>query len=477
MADPKIEVQQGQVDVDVEVRSEKMTVKPKWHRSTFYNALILGICNLLAPGIWGAMNSLGAGGAQKPYLVNTANALTFCLMVLSCFFSSVIVRWIGIKWTLIIGTLGYCPYAAGLYANNRFGTEWLVLLGAALCGLSAGIFWMSEAAVAISYPEPHNQGRFLGFWLSFRLGGQILGGAINLGLNADRNGAGKVSYVVYLVFIALQALAPFAGLLLNHPHQVQRTDGVKVKLSITEGNKSEMKATAKLFLSEPFLLIVPLIAQAVYSEAVMFTYQSLWFSVRARALGSLLSGIVAVTSGNILGAFLDQTKIEIRKRARWGFFAILTLQGAWWIWATILVTEYRRTQPTYDWVDPSFGRGFALFLFLVMGFQLNYMYLYFVVGELAKSEAEVIRIAGLLRGTESAVQAVSYGLNSIGLFAQVGGAYLNFGLWAVSLVPAWLVIREIGVRGDGKVIRKAKNLRGSERSQSSRESAESGDKN
>jgi hypothetical protein len=32
-----------------------------------------------------------------------------------------------------------------------------------------------------------------------------------------------------------------------------------------------------------------------------------------------------------------------------------------------------------------------------------------VVGELAGSEGEVIRIAGLLRGTESAVQAVSVG--------------------------------------------------------------------
>lgn len=32
---------------------------------------------------------------------------------------------------------------------------------------------------------------------------------------------------------------------------------------------------------------------------------------------------------------------------------------------------------------------------------------YFVVGELAGTEAEVIRIAGLLRATESAVQAVS----------------------------------------------------------------------
>ena len=27
---------------------------------------------------------------------------------------------------------------------------------------------------------------------------------------------------------------------------------------------------------------------------------------------------------------------------------------------------------------------------------------------------------------------------------QVGGVYLNFGLWAVSIIPAWFVIREIG---------------------------------
>lgn len=32
---------------------------------------------------------------------------------------------------------------------------------------------------------------------------------------------------------------------------------------------------------------------------------------------------------------------------------------------------------------------------------------YFIVGNLAGTEAEVVRIAGLLRATESAVQAVS----------------------------------------------------------------------
>ncbi|CZR68742.1 probable DUF895 domain membrane protein [Phialocephala subalpina] len=435
---------------------QRPVVKPKWYRSTFYNALILGICNFLAPGIWGAMNSLGAGGEEKPYLVNGANALTFCLMVVSCFLSPIMVRKIGIKYSLIFGTMGYAPFAAGLYTNNRFGTEWFVLFGAALCGISAGVFWMAEAAIALSYPEPYNQGRFLGFWLSFRVGGQVLGGAINLGLNANNNHAGKVSYNVYLAFIALQALGPFAGLLLNKPSKVQRTDGVPVKLAITGSAASELKANVKLFFSKNFLLIVPLIAQGVYTEAVMFTFESLWFSVRARALGSFLSGIVAIIAGNILGAWLDRKQLALKTRARGAFFVILGLQGVWWIWATVLVTDFRKSRPTYDWVDAGFGKGFALFLLWVAGFQLNYMYLYFVVGELARTDAEVIRIAGLLRGTESAVQAVSYGLNSVPIFADVGGVYLNFGLWALALLPGWTIVREIGVTlGDRKLERES----------------------
>jgi len=271
--------------------------------------------------------------------------------------------------------MGYAPFAAGLYTNNRFGTEWFVLFGAALCGISAGVFWMAEAAIALSYPKPYNQGRFLGFWLSFRVGGQILGGAINLGLNADNNKAGKVSYTVYIIFIVLQALGPFAGLLLNKPSRVQRSDGVPVRLEINQDAKTELKAVTKLFFSKNFLLFAPVIAQAVYSEAVFFTFESLWFSVRARALGSFLSGIVAMTSGNILGAFLDRTKIPIKTRARGAFITILTLQGAWWIWATVLATDFHRNKPTYDWNDKGFGKGFTLFLLWVAGFQLNYMYL------------------------------------------------------------------------------------------------------
>ncbi|KAI4858844.1 major facilitator superfamily domain-containing protein [Hypoxylon rubiginosum] len=290
--------------------AENKPVQVKWNRSVFYNATILGLCSFAAPGLWGAMNSLGAGGGQSPYLVNTGNALTFCLMVVSCWFTSGIIRYIGIKGALFVGTIGYAPYSAGLYLNNRYGVEWLVIVGAAFCGISAGIFWAAEAAIAIAYPEPRNRGRMVAYWLTWTRIGQILGGAVNLGLNADRSGAGKVSYTVYIIFIALQASGTLVALFLNRPSQVQRRNGTPVELTIFDNPWQEIKATTKTFFTRKFLFIVLWIGQGVYSEAVFFTYNALWFSVRARALGSFLSGIVAVICGNLLGLWLDVTRLD-----------------------------------------------------------------------------------------------------------------------------------------------------------------------
>ena len=142
---------------------------------------------------------------------------------------------------------------------------------------------MAEAAIAISYPEPWNKGKALGYWLTYRLSGQILGGAINLGLNADRDEAGKISYTVFLVFIALQATGPFVGLLLNRPSKVERKDGKKVELSILQNPWLEIKETTRLFFTKRFHLVVLWIGQAVFSEAVFFTYlaRTLFFRLRS----------------------------------------------------------------------------------------------------------------------------------------------------------------------------------------------------
>ena len=42
-----------------------------WYRTTFFNATIVGLGALFAPGLYNAMASTGAGGAQTPYLVSS----------------------------------------------------------------------------------------------------------------------------------------------------------------------------------------------------------------------------------------------------------------------------------------------------------------------------------------------------------------------------------------------------------------------
>jgi hypothetical protein len=58
---------------------------------------------------------------------------------------------------------------------------------------------------------------------------------------------------------------------------------------------------------------------------------------------------------------------------------------------------------------------------------------------------DATRAAGLLRAVESASQAVAYGTSSIASFAQLPSAALNFSLWGLAIIPAWIVVRNIGV--------------------------------
>lgn len=143
------------------------------------------------------------------------------------------------------------PVRSGLIlqqpCSNRYGSEWFVLFGETCCGLGAGLFWMAEGAIALLYPEISNKGRFLGTWLTFRVLGQVMGGAVNLGLNIDRDEAGAVSYGVYQVFIALQTCAPFVGRLVSSPSDVERSDGTKVSCSIPrDQSKSQTRIEVRL---------------------------------------------------------------------------------------------------------------------------------------------------------------------------------------------------------------------------------------
>lgn len=64
------------------IEESHRTLRKIWYRSSLFNAFVIGGVGFIAPGLWNAMASLGAGGEEKPFLVNAANALVFALSML-----------------------------------------------------------------------------------------------------------------------------------------------------------------------------------------------------------------------------------------------------------------------------------------------------------------------------------------------------------------------------------------------------------
>jgi MFS family permease len=172
------------VSSDPEHNSDQPVQKPlsrltRWYRSALFNVIIVGLISFTQPGIWNALNSkpalipllrtttnrtdTGAGGQQKPYLVNGANSLTFGIMVFGCPLFSILANRYGLRRVLILGTLGYAPYSASLYVNNRYGTEWFVLFGGVTCGIAASALWSSEGAIALGYGGVGDRGKYSTF--------------------------------------------------------------------------------------------------------------------------------------------------------------------------------------------------------------------------------------------------------------------------------------------------------------------------
>ncbi|CEJ83055.1 Putative DUF895 domain membrane protein [[Torrubiella] hemipterigena] len=423
------------------------TVEPTrrtWYRTTLFNAFVIGAVGFLAPGLWNAMNQLGAGGAQEPYLVNAANALVFGLMGITCLLGGPLANRIGFAWTLFLGAVGYPIYSAGLYCNNRFGNVWLVLVGSVACGVSAGLFWAAEGAVAIGYPEPSKRGRYLNIWLWFRVGGPLVGGLIVLILNhsAEAKKKGKVDSQTYLIFIALQCIAAPVALLLSPPAKVQRADGSKIIINAQPSFKGEFKALWNVCKRKDILILLPLF-WAAYFNQYSGNFQTYYFGVRARALIGFVSNFGTLLSSQLMSTLLDYKKVSVKRRLELGFWYIVFLHVLAWTYGWVIQEKYTAKPPSWDWEDArGFVEGFFVLLLWDFARQALQNWLYYFLATKTTDIAEITRFSGILRGQESFSQAISYGINTRQWYGGRVPLAVNTILLVLASVPTYLALKQ-----------------------------------
>ncbi|KAH9428727.1 hypothetical protein MCOR02_011272 [Pyricularia oryzae] len=417
----------------------------RWYRSTLFNVIVAGMISFTQPGIWNALINTGAGGQQEPYLVNGANSLTFGLMVFGCAVFSALANKFGLKAILIVGTLGYAPYSASLYMNNRYGVEWFVLLGAALCGISASALWAAEGAIAVGYPLVHERGLYAGVWLGLRQCGQIIGGAINLSLNVDNDRTGRMGYATYLVLIALQCLGLPLALLSSPPHKAVRSDGTVVSRRRGVGRQKtatvlEFGKLWKLLREKRIYLLIPVLITFDWNRTYQGIYLTRYFSVRSRALASLTSAIVQTFADLFWGWFLDQKRFSRPKAAKitWTVFSVVMFAIFGWQVANEQLYGSSPVLVSLDWASPGFGRGFAVnCLFMFMN-ESHYIFVYWIVGTFDADVETVTLSVGIVRSFESLGAALAFGIGAARISPMINLA-VAFAAFAVCVPPTYMV--------------------------------------
>ncbi|KAK7750883.1 hypothetical protein SLS62_007146 [Diatrype stigma] len=415
MADTSLATKAGVADTATAASStsaELEGTRPKrsiFRSVPFQIAVACGV-SFTAPGMWDALGGLGAGGAAEPYAVSAANALVYGLFAVVCVAAGAINNRIGLPYGLALGALGYPLYGAGLYTNNVSATTWFMLFGSALCGISAGFFWAAEAAIIIGYPSPRDRAFYLAVWQTAKAAGPIVGGAINLGLNANRSTSGAVGSATYIVFIAIMCLGLPIALCLSPAEKVWRRDGTRAVVTKEATWGGEFRAVFRLLVTRRILLLLPAFFISYFYNGFVSTWLTTYFTVRSRAFSSFFTNFAGIFSSFLIAALLDRQTIYIKTRARIAFCTIVTVLIGTWIWATVLQKQFYDApeKPVFDWFQGGFGKAYGLVFFWTFAGQAFQQFLYWLVGQYTTDLSSLSRHTGILRGVEALGQTVAW---------------------------------------------------------------------
>lgn len=75
----------------------------------------------------------------------------------------------------------------------------------------------------------------------------------------------------------------------------------------------------------------------------------MFFTVRTRALSSLIAPFAGIISSYLMGYFLDRRSIDVKKRGTIVLIVLFVMEMGVWVWATVLQHEFSRTKPVIDW--------------------------------------------------------------------------------------------------------------------------------
>ncbi|KAL4886623.1 major facilitator superfamily domain-containing protein [Aspergillus karnatakaensis] len=442
--DPPAEpVEAAEITQGVDMDHYRATV-PKWKRiwqHSLTQMILLSIQAFCGPAMSDAITGLGGGGLATPQVSNISTAIRYAMLAVVCFLGGPIVNKIGVKWALVIGSMSFPIQGSAYYCNSKFGNQWYLILSGAISGVGTACWYVAEAGAIMTLAPSGARGKYLALWIVSRNLGQLVGGAINLAKNHQPGADGGVTPDTFVAFVVIECIAlPFA-LLITPFERVVRSDGTKIVTSETLSTKMEIRRIAKTLTSRLIILSSGWALWSFFYTGTWTTYLGTYFSVRARALSSLISPFFCIIGCFGLGFILDAKSLSQRRRAQIGLYTVVILNIGVYIWSIVMQVRFNKNNPGHiDWSDSLYAKSFLPYFFVQTTGPLSQSYMYWLLSSFATDAQENVRNGAMFRCIEAIGQAVAYGMNTQTTSDPLVGFIVTFALLGVSLLPMIMLV-------------------------------------
>lgn len=335
-----------------------------------FQIVFVAIVCFLCPGMYNAVNGLGAAGLVDPHDINNASTAIYATFAGVGFFAGSIANTIGLRLTLGFGGFGYCLYIASILSYNHNQNAGFLIFAGALLGLCAGMLWTAQGAIMLSYPPEKAKGRYIAvFWMIFNLGA-VIGGLVPLAQNIHSK-ADKVSDGTYIAFIILMAIGFVLAGFLCDPKLIQRSDGSRVILMKHPTWKTELKGLFHILFTDWYItLLFPMFFASNWFYTYHFQDVNLpMFNIRTRSLNNVLYYSAQIVGALIFGFALDTPRLSRTTRAKMAVILLFVLTMVIWGGGYAFQRTYSRastTAPdfvTIDWTDSRYIGPMFLYMF------------------------------------------------------------------------------------------------------------------
>ncbi|KAL1922746.1 uncharacterized protein VTP21DRAFT_9122 [Calcarisporiella thermophila] len=422
----------------------------RWYRQPIVQVSLLGFIFFCCPGLFNAINGMGAGGLldENKAVVSNMNAVLNALFAIVGFMAGGINNVVGPRLTIFFSGWGYVIYIAALYSYQIHFSSGFNIAAGAILGICAGCIWAAQGALMMSYPTEQTKGRYISvFWSIFNWGG-VIGSFVAFGINYNAQRGGSVTSSTYVTFMILMGIGTCCALLFVPPNLVRRADGSPAVVIKYPNWKNEAIEIFKLVANKQLMLLFPMFWFSNWFYAYQFSTNGTFFNVRTRALNSALYWMAQIVGSIIFGLFLDTNRFNRRTRAFLGLAIVIVSFVAIFAGGTAWQATFDRKTFTdntrIDFMDSGRSAG-PIICYLLYGLcdALYQVYCYWLMGALTNDPLKLSRYAGFYKGVQSAGAAAAWAVNAAPNLSMMHELAINWALLALSIPGALLVCRGV----------------------------------